>query len=55
MPTRGRYRRFSTRRCADVDMGRWLTGACAIPAVDDDDPPEDGAEGRRGDGETSGG
>ncbi|MCX7645523.1 MAG: DNA gyrase inhibitor YacG [Rhodobacteraceae bacterium] len=26
------YRPFCSRRCADVDLGRWLTGAYAIPA-----------------------
>lgn len=34
------YRPFCSRRCADVDLGRWLTGGYAIPAPpeDDDDP-----------------
>ncbi|NKX43981.1 DNA gyrase inhibitor YacG [Roseicyclus persicicus] len=31
------YRPFCSRRCADVDLARWLTGAYAIPA----DAPED--------------
>ncbi len=36
------YRPFCSRRCADVDLGRWLTGAHVIPgpAVDDEDGPE---------------
>jgi len=25
------YRPFCSRRCADVDLGRWLTGSYAIP------------------------
>ncbi len=25
------YRPFCSRRCADVDLGRWLTGGYAIP------------------------
>ena len=25
---------FCSSRCADVDLGRWLQGAYAIPAVD---------------------
>jgi endogenous inhibitor of DNA gyrase (YacG/DUF329 family) len=33
------YRPFCSRRCADVDLGRWLTGGYAIPVQDDD--PED--------------
>ena len=27
-----RYRPFCSRRCADVDLGRWLSGSYAIPA-----------------------
>ncbi len=38
-----KYRPFCSRRCADVDLGKWLTGAYAIPneAVDDESPPSD--------------
>lgn len=25
------YRPFCSRRCADVDLGRWLTGSYAVP------------------------
>jgi endogenous inhibitor of DNA gyrase (YacG/DUF329 family) len=32
---------FCSPRCADIDLGRWLKGSYAIPAVDDDDD-EDG-------------
>ncbi|MBW6507779.1 MAG: DNA gyrase inhibitor YacG [Rhodobacteraceae bacterium] len=40
-PTDPKYRPFCSRRCADVDLGRWLTGSYAIPgeAVDDENPP----------------
>jgi len=34
-----RYRPFCSRRCADVDLGRWLTGSYAVPdhpALDDE-------------------
>jgi endogenous inhibitor of DNA gyrase (YacG/DUF329 family) len=38
-----RYRPFCSRRCADVDLGRWLTGHYAIPLQDDEpEEPEDG-------------
>jgi len=30
-------RPFCSRRCADVDLHRWLSGAYAVPAVEDDD------------------
>ncbi|MBL4917386.1 DNA gyrase inhibitor YacG [Szabonella alba] len=31
------YRPFCSRRCADIDLGRWLKGSYAIPS---DDPVE---------------
>ena len=30
------YRPFCSRRCADVDLGRWLTGSYAIPVEHDE-------------------
>jgi endogenous inhibitor of DNA gyrase (YacG/DUF329 family) len=39
-PQDERLRPFCSRRCADVDLHRWLSGAYAVPAVEDDD--EDG-------------
>jgi hypothetical protein len=35
-----KYRPFCSKRCADIDLGRWLTGAYAIPAEEEDDPDE---------------
>ncbi|MDO8882076.1 MAG: DNA gyrase inhibitor YacG [Pseudotabrizicola sp.] len=37
-----KYRPFCSRRCADVDLGRWLTESYAIPAPEgeEDTPPE---------------
>jgi endogenous inhibitor of DNA gyrase (YacG/DUF329 family) len=40
-PTSANFRPFCSRRCADVDLSRWLNGAYAIP-VADDDADEDG-------------
>lgn len=34
------YRPFCSRRCADVDLHRWLSGGYAIPAVESDDEGE---------------
>ncbi len=36
------YRPFCSKRCADIDLGRWLTGSYAIPVTEEDD--EDGDE-----------
>jgi endogenous inhibitor of DNA gyrase (YacG/DUF329 family) len=32
-----RFRPFCSQRCADVDLHRWLSGAYALPAHEDDD------------------
>jgi endogenous inhibitor of DNA gyrase (YacG/DUF329 family) len=34
------FRPFCSRRCADVDLGRWMTGAYALPSEDPDDAEE---------------
>ena len=39
------YRPFCSKRCAEVDLQRWLTGRYAIPVVEDEDGPNDGTEG----------
>ena len=30
------YKPFCSKRCADVDLHRWLTGGYAVPAEEDD-------------------
>ena len=40
MPTQTTFKPFCSRRCADVDLARWLGGAYAIPGAADAD--EDG-------------
>jgi hypothetical protein len=35
-PTEPGYRPFCSRRCADLDLQRWLSGAYRVPAADDD-------------------
>lgn len=35
-PTVETYAPFCSRRCADVDLHRWLTGNYAVPATEDD-------------------
>ncbi|MTJ05747.1 MAG: DNA gyrase inhibitor YacG [Sediminimonas qiaohouensis] len=39
-PTEARFRPFCSRRCADRDLGKWLTGGYAIPSHDPDDIEE---------------
>ncbi|MCB6178929.1 DNA gyrase inhibitor YacG [Rhodobacter sp. Har01] len=44
-PADPKYRPFCSRRCADVDLARWLNESYRIPdaAAGDDEPPEDPA------------
>lgn len=35
------YKPFCCRRCADVDLGRWMNESYAIPAVEEDRPDEE--------------
>jgi endogenous inhibitor of DNA gyrase (YacG/DUF329 family) len=34
------FRPFCSRRCADIDLNRWLSGFYAVPVKEDED--EDG-------------
>jgi uncharacterized protein len=45
-PSQHKYHPFCSARCADIDLGRWLGGRYAIPAVeppdfDDGEPPRE--------------
>lgn len=35
------YRPFCSRRCADIDLARWMTGGYAVPSQREEDVPED--------------
>ncbi|WP_072505811.1 DNA gyrase inhibitor YacG [Phaeobacter porticola] len=35
--TRVDYRPFCSRRCADIDLAKWFTGAYATPSTDPED------------------
>ena len=39
-PTDPAYRPFCSRRCADVDLGKWLNGSYAVPSQREDDAEE---------------
>jgi uncharacterized protein len=45
-PVDAKYRPFCSRRCADVDLGRWLKGSYVIPTdkADEDELPNPGAD-----------
>ncbi|MBI1393613.1 MAG: DNA gyrase inhibitor YacG [Alphaproteobacteria bacterium] len=48
-PATPAYAPFCSRRCADIDLHRWLTEGYAIPAAEDDetdDPFDDETSGR---------
>jgi uncharacterized protein len=36
-PAQPDYRPFCSKRCADVDLQRWLTGGYAVPVVEADE------------------
>ena len=42
-PADPRARPFCSRRCADVDLHRWLSGVYAVPAIEADDERDEGA------------
>ncbi|MBT6189590.1 MAG: DNA gyrase inhibitor YacG [Tateyamaria sp.] len=34
------YRPFCSRRCADVDLARWMSGSYAVPSESEEDEAE---------------
>ena len=40
-PTETAFRPFCSKRCADIDLQRWLSGRYAVPAVENEDGPQD--------------
>ena len=43
-PAVAAYKPFCSKRCADVDLHRWLSGGYAIPAVETDDDASRGGD-----------
>lgn len=43
-PPEPNYRPFCSRRCADVDLQRWLSGVYAVPAEEDEGGPGDDSD-----------
>ena len=50
-PVQRAYRPFCSRRCADLDLQRWLSGRYAIPAAEGDEEEEGDAPGEEADPE----
>lgn len=40
-PADPRLRPFCSKRCANIDLHRWLSGSYAIPAAEEDEPDDD--------------
>ncbi|QCK86227.1 DNA gyrase inhibitor YacG [Phreatobacter aquaticus] len=40
-PALVRFKPFCSKRCADVDLNRWMKGVYAIPAREDDQGDDD--------------
>jgi uncharacterized protein len=51
-PAEAAFRPFCSKRCADIDLSRWLSGAYAIPSEPDSE--EDGGEPSSGGQPTNG-
>jgi endogenous inhibitor of DNA gyrase (YacG/DUF329 family) len=47
-PPVDRYRPFCSKRCTEVDLHHWLTGAYAIPVVEEAGTVEEGEAGEEG-------
>ncbi|PZR00326.1 MAG: DNA gyrase inhibitor YacG [Cereibacter sphaeroides] len=44
-PVEAKYRPFCSRRCAHVDLGRWLTGGYVIPTEETEEDDVNTTEG----------
>lgn len=40
-PHEAKYKPFCSRRCADIDLGRWLNEDYKLPPTDEDEAPDD--------------
>jgi endogenous inhibitor of DNA gyrase (YacG/DUF329 family) len=43
-PAEPEYRPFCSRRCADVDLQRWLSGVYAVPSEEEESGPSEASE-----------
>jgi endogenous inhibitor of DNA gyrase (YacG/DUF329 family) len=47
-PAVAQFRVFCSRRCADVDLNRWLSGVYAVPGKEDEEEDGNAAPEREG-------
>jgi endogenous inhibitor of DNA gyrase (YacG/DUF329 family) len=47
--TAPKFRPFCSKRCADIDLHRWLSGVYAVPVKDDEDEDGRAPDGKAGD------
>jgi endogenous inhibitor of DNA gyrase (YacG/DUF329 family) len=47
-PAVAEFRAFCSRRCADVDLNRWLSGVYAVPGKEDEEEDGGGTPGEPG-------
>ncbi len=40
-PSQVKFHPFCSNRCAQIDLGRWLSGTYALPVADDANQPDD--------------
>lgn len=40
-PADEKYTPFCSKRCADIDLGRWLNGSYVVPGSEDSTIPQD--------------
>lgn len=38
--TEHKYRPFCSKRCADIDLAKWMNGSYAVPSGREEDPEE---------------
>ena len=41
-PAAEKFRPFCSKRCADVDLNRWLSGVYSVPVVEEDGADDEG-------------
>ncbi|WP_170359530.1 DNA gyrase inhibitor YacG [Ruegeria arenilitoris] len=41
-----KFRPFCSKRCADLDLAKWLNGSYAVPSQREEDLDPDGSEGQ---------